>query len=370
MSQPIETCKNCEKEFQHDFEFCPHCGQKAKDDLTLGVLFYNTIANYFSFDARFLKSFFPLLFRPGYLAARFIEGKRLLYLHPAQLYLFVSVIFFFVLSFSVRESARDLDKNLAKTLKTRNALDTITDDRVRDSIRQAKRDERRRKDSIGIAQARKGLKESQKWTGMSDAQIDSILASDKFSIKNNDNDFNFSGLDEDVIDSLLIEGATDEEIYKAMGMDDNDGWLTKKFYKQGLKFYKSRQGGSILQAFYDTIPIAMFFLLPIFAFILKLFYFNKGRYAHHLVFSFYFFSFLFTVFAIMFGVNRFWDIPDWIDWLIALSTFFYLFFALKRFYQQWWFLTLIKSGIVTFVFILVIIPVTAVLLGVFAFLFY
>ena len=27
-------CANCESEFQEGYEFCPHCGQKAKDDLT------------------------------------------------------------------------------------------------------------------------------------------------------------------------------------------------------------------------------------------------------------------------------------------------------------------------------------------------
>ena len=57
------ACKNCEQEFEKGFEFCPYCGQKAKDDLTIGVLFYNTISNYFSFDARFLRSFIPLMFR-------------------------------------------------------------------------------------------------------------------------------------------------------------------------------------------------------------------------------------------------------------------------------------------------------------------
>ena len=93
MSKTIINCKNCEKEFEEGFEFCPHCGQKAKDDLTIGVLFYNTISNYFSFDARFLRSFIPLMFRPGYVARRFVEGKRLQYLHPAQYYLFVSVIY-------------------------------------------------------------------------------------------------------------------------------------------------------------------------------------------------------------------------------------------------------------------------------------
>ena len=107
-------CKNCEQEFQESFQFCPYCGQKAKDELTMGVLFYNTISNYFSVDARFLRSFFPLLFRPGYLAKKFVEGKRLLYLHPAQYYLFTSVVFFFLFSFQAREYNQKVDNVLKK----------------------------------------------------------------------------------------------------------------------------------------------------------------------------------------------------------------------------------------------------------------
>ena len=92
-------CLNCEEPLEEGFKFCPNCGQKTNEILTVGVLFYNTIANYLSFDARFFKSFFPLMFKPGMLAKCFIQGKRLLYLHPAQMYLFVSVVFFFLLSF-------------------------------------------------------------------------------------------------------------------------------------------------------------------------------------------------------------------------------------------------------------------------------
>ena len=95
-------CMNCEAALEEGFEFCPQCGQQTEEDLTVGVLFYNTISNYFSFDARFLRSFLPLMFKPGVVARRFVEGKRLKYLHPAQYYLFVSVIFFFILSFKVR----------------------------------------------------------------------------------------------------------------------------------------------------------------------------------------------------------------------------------------------------------------------------
>jgi len=76
------NCKNCENKFDANFEYCPHCGQKVNDKLTVGVLFSNTIKNYFSVDARFFKSFFPLLLKPGYLPSKFIEGKRLLYYIP------------------------------------------------------------------------------------------------------------------------------------------------------------------------------------------------------------------------------------------------------------------------------------------------
>ena len=49
MSKQEVECKNCEEEHEGGFEFCPHCGMKTNEDLTVGVLFYNTISNYFSF---------------------------------------------------------------------------------------------------------------------------------------------------------------------------------------------------------------------------------------------------------------------------------------------------------------------------------
>lgn len=366
MKKQLETCKNCEQQFEEEFKFCPYCGQQAKEELTVKVLFYNTISNYFSFDARFFKSFFPLLFKPGYLASRFLEGKRLLYLHPAQMYLFITVVFFFLFSFIQRKQVQSLDESLAKTLTQEKVTDTITDDFVRDSINAIKLAEAKAKDSIDRAEVREALEKNKFIHGFSDAKIDSLVNSKDFR-KNDGVDFSF---DEKSIDSLIAIGAPDAVIYKEMGMDDDAGVFNRRLYAQALKFYKSRQGGSILQAFYDTIPIAMFFLLPIFALILKLLYRKRGRYANHLVFSFYYFSFLFTVFSIIIGVNFIWDIPDWIDLLIALSTFFYLCKALKRFYQQGLFVSFLKASVTSFMFLLFVTPLTAFILGMFAFLFY
>lgn len=322
MRKPPITCKNCEQIFKHSFKYCPHCGQKSNEELTISVLFYNTIHNYFSVDARFFKSFIPLLFKPGYLAQKFIEGKRLLYLHPAQLYLFVSVIFFFMFSFIEREQARSLDDSLSKTLNSEKLNEVIA------------------QDSTLVKNIPKNSK----------------------SVK-----YDFSGTK---LDSLVKNNAPDSIVFKEMGLKSSDGAFKRRFYAQALKFYKSRKGGSILQTFYDTIPIAMFFLLPIFALILKLLYRKHGRYAHHLVFSFYFFSFLFTAFSIILVINFIYDMPDWFDFLIILSTFMYLFLALKRFYNQGVFKSFFKASLSTFIFLSFVTPLTMAILGIVAFLFY
>ena len=367
MSQELHTCSNCETQFDNSFKFCPECGQNREDDLTLGVLFYNTIANYFSFDARFFRSFVPLMTNPGFLPTKFVEGKRLRYIHPAQVYLFISVIFFFIFSFYIRESRSSIDnamkddivfnskkgkEKLSETL----ASDSVYVDSVIDKVKEnISPEESQVVDSI-LNQIK-----------MIPAVNDSLVKIPKTDSNKLQTDF---GFDDEKVDSLIAIGATDEQIYKEMGMSDDAGYFKRKFYSQMLKFYKDRGLGAIYQTFFDSIPIAMFFLLPIFALLLKLFYYRKGRYAHHLVFSFYFFSFLFAVMTVVLGINRIWDIPDWIDVLIILSTFFYFFIAVKKFYRQGWFLSFLKSGLVTFIFITIIIPIAAGAIGLFSFMSY
>jgi hypothetical protein len=136
-----------------------------------------------------------------------------------------------------------------------------------------------------------------------------------------------------------------------------------------LKFYE-RRGGGLLEAFYDSIPIAMFFLLPLYALFLKLLFFRRGSFSHHLVFSFYFFSFLFTVFTIIMLGNLIYPIPDWIDWMLVLCTGIYLWLAIKRFYGQGYFVSLVKSGIISFMYLMFVLPTALVILAIVSFLIY
>ncbi|MEH6536056.1 MAG: DUF3667 domain-containing protein [Psychroserpens sp.] len=353
-TEQCQQCQNCETELKEGFEFCPNCGQKTNEELTISVLFYNTISNYFSFDARFLKSFIPLMIRPGYLAKKFLEGKRLLYLHPAQMYLFISVVFFFIISFSTRELVQEANKINEQVAKG-SPLELVNADSLgieEENIKAL--------DSAQIEKFMKPLKDNQQFIGLKDEDLklaDSIIKAQSANPRNLSKSWDFN---KEKVDSLVAMGADKEVIYKEMGMSEEPSFLERRFFSRMLKLVEGNGAGTIIQAFFDSIPISMFFLLPFFALILKVFYYKKGKYAHHLVFSFYYFSFLFTAFSILFAVNRFvYDMPDWIDWLIALSTYVYFLIALIRFYGQHWFLTWFKSAIITFVFLMVVIPFAA-----------
>ena len=350
MSVETPTCLNCGHHLEAEANFCPNCGQKTSDEVTIGVLFYNTISNYLSFDAKFLRSFVPLMFRPGYLAKEFVRGRRSRYLHPGNMYLFVSVILFFLLSFVVNEISKEADKVNKKIVESEIIVEEDKKTQIQDSITREK--------------ILNTVKDNQKLFGIPD---DEIAKTDSIIRAQNQGNYSMDwGFNKKKVDSLIAIGATDQEIYKAMGMPDDAGYFKRGLYKGTLNVVKGSGAGSIIKRMSDAIPIAMFILLPLFALILKIFYFRRGRYAYHLVFSFYFFSFLFTVFALLLGLDWIYpEFPGWVSWLVVLSTFFYFYLALLNFYERHWLTTFIKSSIITFIFLVMILPTAFVILAIF-----
>lgn len=330
-------CKNCEKSFDDSYEYCPYCGQEAADNLTFGVLFSNTIENYFSIDARFFRSFGTLMLKPGVLARRFVDGKRLSYLHPAQFYLFISVVFFFIFSFSVRKADNKISNALKKGFDKEFNMDSL----------------QLKKDSLNMELAKKTIKENNVLTGISNQELvalDSVISAEQ-----NSSDLSFS-FKRAMLDSLIAIDAPQSSKLEAMGLAEDAGAFTRKFFEQILKFYEQK-GGGMLNTLYDTIPIAMFFMLPVFAFLLKLFYWKRATFAHHMVFSFYFFTFIFTSFCALIIANMLIDIPIWLEVLFFLSFIVYLLLALHNFYKSGWVGAFIKANIISFLYMIFIVPI-------------
>ncbi len=325
------SCKNCNHPFGTSYKYCPNCGLKQADTLTIKALFNNTIQNYFAFDARFFKSFVPLLFRPGFLPKQFVAGKRLTYLHPAQLYLFSTILFFFIFSFQAKIDAEDMDASINEAFSA-------------------------------VSKENREVKLS----ALNDSLPNTIKENDVPS--NTDINFNF-GFNEKIIDSLIAINVPDKEIYKVMGQNENSNYFTQLFFKQSLRLYKTHSLGGIYKRFIDSLPIALFFLLPIFALLLKLFYFKRLVYVNHLVFSFYYFAYAFFMFSIIFVLNYIVDLGNF-NFLIFLWLFVYLVIAIKNYYNKHLIATFFKTIALVVTYCLFVIPIALTLTLVFSFLFY
>ncbi len=97
-SPSSRECPNCGKPLTG--RYCANCGQ---EDHSLAVPLYRLILDFlsdqFQFDARVWRTLGLLLFRPGHLTRTYLAGKRQSHIPPVRLYLFVTIIFFLTVGF-------------------------------------------------------------------------------------------------------------------------------------------------------------------------------------------------------------------------------------------------------------------------------
>ena len=88
-------CENCGTKLEGPF--CHRCGQHDIDfHRSFGHMFLDALENFFHFDAKLFRNIVTLLFQPGRLTAAFNAGQRAAQMPPLRLYIFVSVLFFFI----------------------------------------------------------------------------------------------------------------------------------------------------------------------------------------------------------------------------------------------------------------------------------
>ena len=90
-------CLNCEAILTG--QYCWRCGQRARERLiTVHELLRGLVVDAFTVDSRLWRTVVPLLFRPGYLTADYLAGRRVRYLPPFRMYIFLSLLFFLIVS--------------------------------------------------------------------------------------------------------------------------------------------------------------------------------------------------------------------------------------------------------------------------------
>ncbi|MDR0661250.1 MAG: DUF3667 domain-containing protein [Prevotellaceae bacterium] len=87
-------CRNCDT--QTHGRYCHVCGQDifAGRETSVGQMIYSFLENAFAFDRKISKTYYYLLFRPGFLSLEYLRGRIVRYISPTKLLWFIVIVFF------------------------------------------------------------------------------------------------------------------------------------------------------------------------------------------------------------------------------------------------------------------------------------
>lgn len=300
-------CLNCGYKFNQDENYCPECGQENNDKTkAFRYFFKDFIDDVIQIDNRFYRSIRPFLFSPGKLSNAYISGQRKKYVTPIRLYLILSILYAFVLTWVVsaqnnkvlKQTNKDLVKKLAENNKEK--FDTLKK--------------------------------------KSDMNLRFVIA-DEIPVQKVERMFE-AGLQADqIMDSLKIEKT----------------FFNRLAIKQTIRLNNATPE-TIINYMIEKIPIVMFVLLPIFAFLLKLMYIRRKQYyIEHLIFtlhihSFYFFIFIIAILALYFFA---WYHP--IFFIVMFSILIlYSYKSFRNVYKQNRVKTLLKMFLLGLVYLVIL----------------
>lgn len=287
------TCPNCGRERTE--HFCPQCGQNdrvyAREIRSVTGEF---VRETFEVDSRLCRTLKLLLFKPGRLTSEFSRNRRASYMSPVRLYIFASFLFFLVLSLSGTLDSPEI------TLRT-----------------------------SGDQQ----LVESQGPSDASDERAEAFIA---------ELPEEYRGKAQELLDRP--EGDPTKEQLLGFVATETPAEMNpfeRFFLFTAIDLF--HDPSLIGERIISNMPIAMFFLLPLYALILALFYMRKKRFlVEHLVFAIHVQTFVFIAYTVSLLLPRGGPI-GLISLVFLLVQYPYFVIALRRYYGDGWIRTVAKS---------------------------
>lgn len=98
----ISQCPNCQTQLGIGDNYCPNCGQENHfHNNSLRELWDDFIGSFLNFDGKVWTTLKTLFLRPGKVSGDYVEGKKVRYVPPIRLYLFVSFVYFLVMNYGM-----------------------------------------------------------------------------------------------------------------------------------------------------------------------------------------------------------------------------------------------------------------------------
>ena len=341
-------CLNCKQPLVGNENFCSYCGQKNTiKQLSITNFISNLFSGFFSYDSRFWRTFIPLLTKPGKVSKEYIEGKRIRFVNPFQLYLNISIIFFLLLGISNKiDSSKSSVNNIISATKN---LDSLTQKGVKqlDSVL-TNVNEQIAINNPNDSTKTKVITNLKDVFDLVDKETPKSKKSYVYHIKNDTlekislvdklNDFqNYYNKNPKLSNTIALDSLGYKKTF----------WNTF-YYQQVINIaekitqIESDGGKSYIKTLTSYISISLFLFLPIFTMFFKLLYFRrKFTYMEHLVFVFHTQT-VFFLLLIMFYLLNFFVEMESVTWVFIVLFLLYLYKALRFFYQQGRIKTIVK----------------------------
>ena len=337
-----KTCLNCGAIVEE--RYCTRCGQENLEPKeSVGHLISHFFEDLTHFDGKFFVTVKDLILRPGFLTHEYVAGRRMTYLNPIRMYIFISAMFFLALFAGSEEKPEPQETNTHAVNVFRQQL--------ADSLRIAKTDSLHKAFNGALA----GTLDTSKVKAKDESLGLQYGSSGVVEIDITENKYN-TLREYDSIQRILPDTAKDK---------GSMHWLLRNNVRQ-----KEKHGGrSKLHLEVDVrhdIPKLMFILLPLFALYVGWFYDRKKYYyVNHAIFSVHFHSFAFLFFLFMLLLNL--VIPgEWTGLILAAITpvvvFIYLIAALHGMYGQSFWVTLGKGVAITLIYLITFSVISTLLL--------
>lgn len=345
------NCLNCGHHVEE--HFCTHCGQEnieVREDAF--HMLTHAVADYFHFESKFFSTIKPLLVKPGMLTKEYVSGKRVSFIHPIRLYIFISIVFFIVTL-----SGNHNNENKEKS------VNHAGPEVERDSLAKAK-----------AAEIRKAMANVPITQTMKDSIVRAAILEIKTEKTEKDRRKSFQ-----INPRWFVETDTTVASYekrqKLLPAEKRDNFLKHYVIRRNLELQQYPDAEKkMTEEIMHNIPKMMFILLPLFALILKLVYINKKKYYYeHLIYSLHVHSAIFLSYLILalskwlFGLVH--NLDGWLSFFWSVYILWYIYKSLKTFYGSRRWVTILKIFFLTFCYTIVfaistvtIIAVTVILL--------
>jgi len=351
-----KTCLNCGATVEE--RYCSHCGQENTEPKeSFGHLINPFLEDVTHYDSQLLTTIKDLIFKPGFLTVEYNAGKRISYLNPIRMYIFISAVFFLV-AFSGHKE----DDNTGAVTNTGQV--NIFKQHLADSLRGAFKTKKPLSAADSIS--------NKIYSGLA-TRLDTASATSKDkdeSITANIN--NYGEIKLILQEHKYGSTAAYDAAQRKLPDTAKDGALSRYAAKKLITLvHKSKNSGGeaiITRNIAHDIPKIMFVLLPLFALFIsiaynQLFYGHKKYYyTQHAIFSLHFHSFVFIILLIVSLLNMVITVDvnviQFIIIVIAvtlLAIFVYLVAALKRVYQEALWKSIIKALSISLLYVVTVI---------------